>query len=74
VPLCEPDTFQLVIVVRQVAEGEPNLSGGVSSEMLLICGMVKGNEAAALVSADSQLLFSQLISEIGRPCKKVNYI
>jgi len=42
--------------------------------VLLICGMVKGDEAAALVSADSHKLFSLLISEIGRPCKTINYI
>jgi hypothetical protein len=54
-------------VARQEAEGEPNSSGGISSEMLLICGMVKGDEAAGLVSADSHKLFSLLISEIGHP-------
>jgi hypothetical protein len=74
VPLCEPNSLQLLGVLRQEAEGEPNLSGGISSEMLLICGMVKGDEAAALVSADSHKLFSLLISEIGRPCKMINYI
>ena len=51
-PLCEPDSLHLVGVVRQEAEVEPNLSGGISSEMLLIWGMVKSNEAAALVPAD----------------------
>jgi hypothetical protein len=74
VPLCEPDSLQLVSVVRQEGEGEPNLSGGISSEMMLISGLVKGDEAAALVSADSHKFFSLLISEIGRPCKMINYI
>jgi len=50
------------------------LSGGISSEMMLISGLVKGDEAAALVSADSHKFFSLLISEIGRPCKMINYI
>jgi hypothetical protein len=36
--------------------------------------MVKGDEVAALVSADSDKQFSLLISEIGCPCKMINYI
>jgi hypothetical protein len=73
VPFCELDS--LVGVVRQEDEGEPDSAGGIFTEMLLIRGMIKGDEAAALLSADSHLVFSLLISEtVGLPCRKINDI
>jgi hypothetical protein len=61
VPLCELDS--LVGVVRQEYKGEPDSVGGISTEMLLIRGMAKGDEAAALLLADSRLVFSSGLLE-----------